>query len=557
MTELELKKYIQDKYPQENEHCEWKEFKTLRNHFAGKPGEDVMSYVSAIANMEGGYLVIGVKDKTLDIVGTDTTNCELSKAKLRLKDKCFNLSIEGLDIKEFVTDDTHKVVWIIHIPKHGIRKPVIVHSKGWQRLGDNLVELTPERHHAILAEIDSAEDWSAKIIEGASLSDLDPKAVSLAREKYKDLHSERAQEIDSWDDATFLNKAKITVKGKITNTAIILLGREESEHYLSPAVCKIRWILKNGGDENKDHKIFSIPMIIAIEEISSLIRNTTYTYTISGNIFPESMPRYDMFTIREPLNNAIAHQDYSKHARIELVEYEDDKLLFRNYAQFIPSSIEDVIENDFPVSLYRNPFLVEAMRNIKMVETEGGGIKKLFIQQKKRFFPMPKYDLSNDMVKCEIEGKVLDENFAKILASNPTLTLCEIILLDKVQKHEPITDDALAMLRKKKYVEGRKPNFYLSASIVKNSKHVGLKSSYIKNKGFNDGYFKKLILEYIHKFERASRNDIEQLLDDKLPETLSEEQRFNKITNLLASLRKSNQIAVGDGRNWILVDSKD
>ncbi|MBQ7512504.1 MAG: transcriptional regulator, partial [Prevotella sp.] len=59
-----------------------------------------------------------------------------------------------------------------------------------------------------------------------------------------------------------------------------------------------------------------------------------------------------------------------------------------------------------------------------------------------------------------IEGKVLDENFAKILVNNPSLSLAGIILLDKVQKHEYISDDSLAYLRKKKYVEGRKPNVY-------------------------------------------------------------------------------------------------
>jgi ATP-dependent DNA helicase RecG len=78
------------------------------------------------------------------------------------------------------------------------------------------------------------------------------------------------------------------------------------------------------------------------------------------------MRRYDVFTIREPLNNAIAHQDYGKHARIEIVEYEDEKLMFRNHGVFLPGSVEDVVENDFPESKYRNPFLVEAMRNVKM-----------------------------------------------------------------------------------------------------------------------------------------------------------------------------------------------
>ena len=54
----------------------------------------------------------------------------------------------------------------------------------------------------------------------------------------------KADEIASWDDTTFLNKAKITIRGKITNTAIVLLGREESEHLISPAVAKITELIQ-------------------------------------------------------------------------------------------------------------------------------------------------------------------------------------------------------------------------------------------------------------------------------------------------------------------------
>ena len=516
-------------------------------------------YISAISNgaclenQEYGYLYFGVEDETLNLIGT---TFDPSRIKARGNQ---NLEIYlrqyispriNFMIKEFYGNDNKRFVVFIIPAAQG--EPTCFQNIPYIRVDSSVTDLRPYSEW-MRAIYNSQKDWSGEIIPEATMDDLDQRAIKLARDKYKELHEDREQEIDSWDDATFLNKAKITKKGKITNATIILLGKSESEHFISPAICKIRWQLKDGSDENKDFRVFSIPMILAIEEISGIIRNTTYDYTISGNIFPETLRRYDVFTLREPLNNAIAHQDYSKQARIEIVEYEDEKLVFRNYGEFLPESVESVVKNDFPESKYRNPFLVEAMRNVKMVDTEGGGIRKLFIQQKKRFFPMPVYDLSNGMVKCEIQGKVLDENFAKILVNNPNLTLTEIILLDKVQKHETLTDDALALLRQKKYIEGRKPNIYLSASIVKNSKHIGLKSSYIKNKGFDDDYFKKLIIEYITKFGKGSRVEITELLSDKLPDTLSESQRFDKITNLLSSLRKAGKIKVGEKREWVLV----
>ena len=156
MTEQELQQYLLSKYPKENEECEWKEFKNMKNDFNGKEKDDVISYVSALSNMEGGHLVIGVVDNTLEIVGTNTYNYDRQKAKLRMTDLCANLPSEGLLVEEFITDDSHKTVWVIHIPKHMKRRPVYAHSKAWQRLDDSLVELTDSRLNVILDEQDSA-----------------------------------------------------------------------------------------------------------------------------------------------------------------------------------------------------------------------------------------------------------------------------------------------------------------------------------------------------------------------------------------------------------------
>jgi ATP-dependent DNA helicase RecG len=555
MREQELHEFLLENYPEENAKCEWKEFTNLKYQFNGKPKDDVISYVSAIANMEGGHLVLGVEDKSLKIIGIQNfENYTRQNATFRLTENCTNLPTEGLQILEYTTDDTQLTVWVICIPKHQSRCPVYAHKRAWQRIEDSLVEMKPSRLDAILSEPLSEDDWSAGIISEASIDDLDPAAIRKAREKFVELYPKREAEVATWDNAKFLNKTGFTIKGKVTRTAIILLGRKESEYYLSPSVCKIRYRRKKiVGGEDVDFEIFTIPMILAVEALGNKISNTQYVYTIEGSLFPQDMKRYDVFTLREPLNNAIAHQDYSKGSMIDVVEYEDEKLVFSNKGQFIPASVEEVVTEDIPESFYRNRYLVETMRNVKMVDTEGGGIRKLYMQQKKRFFPMPDYDLTGRQVKCTIQGNVLDENFAKILVNNPDLTLQEIMLLDSVQKHKPLTDDSIGYLRKKKYIEGRKPHIYLSMSVVKGTKHIGLKTSYIKNKSFDDDYFKRLIVDYISKFGKASRKEIDELLSNKLSEALTDRQKYDKITNLLSSLKRKGIIAVDKNRNWVLV----
>lgn len=110
MTSQELQQYLLREFPQENARCEWKEMKNLKNLFAGDEKNDVISYVAAIANMEGGHLVIGVQDKTLEIVGTDLSkfNLNAQSAVWKLLEHCTNLSSEGLSIDEYTTEDSHK-----------------------------------------------------------------------------------------------------------------------------------------------------------------------------------------------------------------------------------------------------------------------------------------------------------------------------------------------------------------------------------------------------------------------------------------------------------------
>ena len=212
MLELDLQQYLLREYPQENARCEWKEFKNLKNSFCGDEKDDVISYVSAIANMEGGHLVIGVKDKTLKIVGTDISRLTFNgkpantqSATFKLTEQCTYLSSEGLSIEEFVTDDTNKRVWIIHIPKHLPRRPVLAHKKAWQRIEDSLVEMTSERMSVILEEpIYTAKDWSAEIVPYATIDDLDEVAIAKARMMFKKVHSRiPTEEVNAWNVQTF------------------------------------------------------------------------------------------------------------------------------------------------------------------------------------------------------------------------------------------------------------------------------------------------------------------------------------------------------------------
>ena len=134
-------------------------------------------------------------------------------------------------------------VWIIHIPKHLPRRPVLAHKKAWQRIEDSLVEMTSERMSVIFEEpIYTAKDWSAEFVPDATIDDLDEVAIAKARMMFKKVHRRiLAEEVNAWNVQTFLSKRGLMRNGGITRVAIILLGKYESAFKLRPAVAQVTW----------------------------------------------------------------------------------------------------------------------------------------------------------------------------------------------------------------------------------------------------------------------------------------------------------------------------
>ncbi len=534
----------------ETEVVEFKEAKV--DHYFDKIGK-YFSALSNEANLKGkphAWLVFGVEDKHHRIVGSSyrSKRKDLDSLKGEIAKKTTN-RITFIEIHELATTDGRVVMFQIPAAPKGL--PVAYEGHYYGRDGEELSPLNLEEIERIRSQA-NAEDWSAVIIDSASVDDLDEHAIAIARANFKSKFSEKAEEVNAWDTVTFLNKAKLAIKGKITRTAIILLGKEESEHFISPAEAKIRWLLKDSRGNDKDYLISGFPLLLAVDKIYAKIRNSKYRYLKDGTLFPEEIDQYEPFTIREAINNCIAHQDYYLGGRINVVEMED-QLIFTNLGSFIPGDVERVVRDNAPEEHYRNRFLATAMFNLKMVDTAGGGIRKMFNFQRQRFFPMPDYDLSENRVKVTITGKVLDVDYARILARNSELSLEEIMLLDKVQKKIPLSEEAEKHLKAHKLIEGRRPNYFLSKNV---SQMTGQKAVYSKNKAFDKAYYLDLIMKAIEEHGFLERKDIDELLRKKLPDWMDDKQKKNKITNLLSELRRKGRIKNSGSDNqpkWIIL----
>ncbi|MDQ5921184.1 MAG: ATP-dependent helicase RecG [Pseudomonadota bacterium] len=543
MNDVKCKELIDQLVNNANEN-EIIEFKEAKNSF---DFDKLGKYFSALSNeanlkhKKDAWLIFGVKDKPKMIIGT---GYKKSGGLQQIKHDIATHTTKRITFIEIYEAQYLGVrIVLFQIPPAPLGLPIAWQGHYYGRDGESLHALNLEELERIRAQ-SGTRDWSSEVCPDATITDLDDEALAFARSNFKNKNPRLLNEIDNWDDITFLNKAKITIKDQITNTALLLLGKEESQHFLLPAISQITWILKDKNNIELDYQHFSMPLILNAERIAQRIRNLTYRYLPDNTLFPTEVTQYEAYVIREALNNCIAHQDYSLKERINLVEF-PECLVFENAGSFIPVTIANVFEQDAPQKYYRNKFLCDAMVALNMIDTIGSGIKKMFMYQRERFFPLPDYEFINSKaVKVKIFGKIIDKNYTKLLINKTDLPIETVILLDQVQKSKPIEDVEAKKLKNMQLIEGRKPSYFVAAHVTEAS---GDRANYIKNKAFNDAYYKKMILAFLQQYSSATRKDIEDLLMDKLSDVLSNAQKKNKITNLLSILSKKDNLIMNSG----------
>ena len=551
-TDIQLKeKIIQMIESFESEVVEFKEAKTNYSF------NDIGKYFSALSNeanirgFQEAWLVFGISnDKKF-------TGTEFRKqgGLQSLKKELVNGTNERLTFLEIYELSMHKCrIIAFQIPPAIRGIPTTWQGAAYAREHESLCPLPMNKVDLIRSQI--GMDWSKEIVKEASVEDLDPAAVKKARELFSKRQSDRgkAQEILSkLSDVEVLNKAGITIKGKITRTALLLLGKSESAYFFDGFIPRITWTLYNADNSVKAYEHFDMPMLLAVDKVYNKIRNEKYRY-IAGQqtLFPDEVNQYEPELIKEIINNCIAHQDYRMRGKINVEEFED-KLVFINEGAFIPETIETALEPGYKPPYYRNVFLCNAMVNLYMIDTNSMGIPMMYQIQRDKCFPLPTYDLSiANRVRVTVYGKILDKNYTQLLHADTELNMRMVFLLDKVQKQEVISKESFKLLKRQGLVEGRYPNIFVSFKVAD---LVGQKAAYIRNRGLEDDICKQLIVKALEAMGEASKREIMEVLENALPEVLDEGQKSKKVSNLLQAMKKEGLVAAeGKTRHakWIL-----
>jgi len=509
------------------------EFKEASDSYSTR---DIGKYFSALSNeanlrgKDNGWLVFGVHNKTRSITGTDYRN---DKGRLQsLKHQITQGAdppISMRNITELYCDG--KRVLMFEIPPAPRGLFISWNGYPYARAGESLISLAIDKQDEIRNQTLNL-DWSSQTIKDADFSVLDERAISVARNNFAIKHSNNFQksEVDSWSVETFLERCRLLRDGSLTYSAILLLGKAESKTLLTPHPAQLTWKLV--GSDAYQH--FNPPFLLSTTDLYKQIRNFQMRILPDNALLPVEVAKYDSKIVLEGLHNCIAHQDYSRNGRIIVAEYED-KLVFENEGEFFEGRPEDYILGGKTPRKYRNTLLAQAMVELNMIDTMGYGIHRMNSEQAKRYLPLPDYDLSEaDAVRLSIYSQVADTSYSAMLIKITDLPLQDILALDRVQKGLPLSKEATAALRKKKLIEGRKPNIHISAKIAE---ITDSKKSYMANRQIEDSFYMKLIRDYLTNFKEASKQDFTSLIYDKLSEKMTDEQKQKKISNLLGKMK--------------------
>jgi ATP-dependent DNA helicase RecG len=320
----------------------------------------VMEAICAFANSGGGTLYIGISDDG-EAIGVDLSN-EMIK---EMSDKI----VSKLGIHPEIEIEEREGKEVIKISVKPSLIPISFNGRYYERVGNTTREMNPERLREFFLK---GVNWDGLIREEASFDEIDEETVRLFIRKARGAGRLTIFE-ESEDIKVIFEHLKLSLKGKLTNGALILFGRKPQRYFINAVLRVLR--LKNEtviiGDRFIDGNLFN-----QVQGGEEAIRNfINVRYEIKG-LVREDIWDYPLPAVREALINALIHRDYFKFNVQTQVKIYDDYIWFYNIGGLPEGiTIEDLKRPHSSVP--RNPLIVHIFYLAGLIEEVGSGIGRM------------------------------------------------------------------------------------------------------------------------------------------------------------------------------------
>lgn len=532
-----------------------------------KPSERrrcILGYVTALCNEKGGSLVIGMEDKyPHKVVGTRQNENSTGELEANI----YRDTGIRPKIYELYEDEAEKKgrVLVIDVPSRPAGTVFKFEDVPLMRVGEELKPMSDEVYLSIIQE--NEPDFSQQICRDATLDELDPDALSVLKEKYAKKQNNPI--FLTLSNRQILSDLQLITDEGVTNAAVILLGKEDFIKRVYPQASVMLEYRHSESQITFDNRIsYSQPFFIMIDRLWHDIDLRNGKFQIKEGPYIFDVPYFNEEVIRESINNAITHRDYTRHSETVIKQY-PQKLIVTNAGGF-PHGV--TIDNILTVpSTPRNRLLADVLSKTGIVERSGQGIDKIFYRTLSEGKEAPDYSGSDAFnVELILSAIIQDKAFALFiesvqqnLAEDNKLSVFEIVVLDKIRRNEKTTalDKAvIKQLMDRNLIEKRgKTNgihYILCRSYYE---FTGNTAEYSKKSDWNTSQVTSIIIPFLTKYNKAKMGDFVKLLDGHLTRRQVRVYIQHMVDqNILTASGKGYgtyyEISNNDKRNSVLID---
>lgn len=489
-----------------------------------KPSERrrcVLGYVTALCNENGGTLVIGMEDSYPHrVVGTSQALNGLGKLEADIY-RDTDIRVEIHELYENPIAHTGRVV-VIDVPPRPIGKVYKFEDVALMRVGEELKPMSEERYRKIIQE--QEPDFSQQICEGASIDDLDDVAIGVMRKKYA--IKQKNEMFLRLDKMQILTDLDLVVDGRVTNGAIILVGKETALKRLMPQAAVMLEYRNAESQIHFDNRVaYRKPFFLMIDELWHDINLRNGSFPVREGPYIFNVPYFNEDAIREAINNAIAHRDYRCSSET-LIRLSPQGMTIVNAGGF-PHGVTIEILLTVP-STPRNRLLSDVLSKTGIVERSGQGIDKIFYNTLAEGKQPPDYSNSNDFhVELTLRATMENRGFALFIESvqqtlpdEQKLSVFDVVTLAKIRDGKELLEQdkrSLKKLLEKKLIEKRgqtKGRFYILCRSY--YEFTGDITEYSQKSDWGPGQVLTLAAPFLMKYKSARMGDFVKMLDSHM-----------------------------------------
>lgn len=500
------------KYLRESEdRVEFKSATANFNYNGGSRTEQIerrkcfLGYIVALANEGGGHLVLGMADNyPHEVVGSDFGAGKIGKLENDVYDK---LRIR-VHIKELFDEEKKRVV-VTKIPSRPIGGVLKFEGVPLMRTGESIRNMSDDELFAILSE--QEEDFSAKVCKGLTVEGLEERAVEVLKRKYADKQKNR-NFLTQDEGQVLIDLGMMSLSGELNYAALILLGKKSTiKEFLPQAAINLEYRSNANSIPFDNRTNFQGPYFLVIDDVWKIIDARNKNKHIQIGPVITDIPELDQEVIRETINNAVAHRDYSKSS--EIVIKQSDLFFSVSSHGGLPLGVNR--DNILTVnSTPRNRLLADVLTKTGFVERSGQGVDKIFKNTLSDGKGFPSYDDSDSFqvtVNVPVPIRypafsVFINDIQKSLSDQEKLGVHHIITLAKIRQREKLNARDEEMVSKLLYLQ----------AIVETNGNYLLSIKYSNLVEAVEGSDSQKIKDFIKKSGSVKMGDILLLFNNRL-----------------------------------------